>query len=73
MFSPPGSGAARGVSILIAKRIPFTPSAIRADDDGPYLVLLGTLQNEKWWLTFMHPIQVRTSFPPQYPVSSVCQ
>uniref|UniRef100_A0A8P4GB76 Endonuclease/exonuclease/phosphatase domain-containing protein n=1 Tax=Dicentrarchus labrax TaxID=13489 RepID=A0A8P4GB76_DICLA len=47
VFSAPGSGAARGVSILLAKRISFTPSAIRVDDDGRYLVLSGTLQNEK--------------------------
>uniref|UniRef100_A0A8P4KAL8 Uncharacterized protein n=1 Tax=Dicentrarchus labrax TaxID=13489 RepID=A0A8P4KAL8_DICLA len=39
VFSAPGSGAARGDSILIAKRISFTPSAIRVDDDGRYLVL----------------------------------
>ncbi len=47
VFSAPGSGAARGVSILISKRISFVPSIIKADDDGRYLVLSGTLQNEK--------------------------
>lgn len=34
VFSSPGSGAARGVSILIAKIISFTPLEIRVDDEG---------------------------------------
>lgn len=47
VFSSPGWGAARGVSILIAKRISFKLLELRVDEDGRYAVLSGILQNEK--------------------------
>ena len=47
VFSAPGSGASRGVSILIAKRISFKLLKQKVDENGRYIILSGFLQNEK--------------------------
>lgn len=47
MFSTPKSRGTRGVSILISKKISFNLIDLFSDKEGRYLVLHGTLQNEK--------------------------
>lgn len=45
VFSSPGSGASRGVSILIAKRVSFTLVTLKIDSEGRYVILHGILEN----------------------------
>ena len=47
VFSAPGTGASRGVSILIGKRLSFRLSQKIVDKDGRYRIISGLLQNEK--------------------------
>uniref|UniRef100_A0A8C6SA92 Endonuclease/exonuclease/phosphatase domain-containing protein n=1 Tax=Neogobius melanostomus TaxID=47308 RepID=A0A8C6SA92_9GOBI len=47
VFSSPGNGAAKGVSILISKRMSFRILEQIIDPDGRYLIISGYLQNQK--------------------------
>lgn len=47
VFSAPGTGASRGVSILIAKQISFRLLQKIVHKDGRYIIISGLLQNEK--------------------------
>lgn len=43
VFSSPGTGKSRGVSILINKAIHFNEANVLIDSDGPYVVVCGQL------------------------------
>uniref|UniRef100_A0A8C6S5U7 exodeoxyribonuclease III n=1 Tax=Neogobius melanostomus TaxID=47308 RepID=A0A8C6S5U7_9GOBI len=47
VFSSPGNGAAKGVSILISKRMSFRILEQIIDPDGRYLIISGYLHNQK--------------------------
>lgn len=47
VFFSPGTGNAKGVCILFAKRISFQLDEVFKDKEGRYLILCGTLQNVK--------------------------
>uniref|UniRef100_A0A667X9Y1 exodeoxyribonuclease III n=1 Tax=Myripristis murdjan TaxID=586833 RepID=A0A667X9Y1_9TELE len=68
VFSSPGGRGTKGVSILISKKISFNLIDSVCDKEGRYLVLHGTLQNEKCTLVNIYaPNSAQASF-----LSSLC-
>lgn len=47
VFSSPGSGASRGTSILISKKIKFQLTELISDCDGRYIIAAGLLEFKK--------------------------